>query len=62
MTRKDYELLAESIRLTRNKADWQGQTIDESTLSAVANTMAQLLEYENPRFDRGRFLAACGVN
>jgi hypothetical protein len=61
MTRKDYELLAEAIRLTRNKADFQGFTVEESTLSAVANSMAQLLEYENPRFDRKRFLEACGV-
>jgi hypothetical protein len=62
MTRKDYELLAESIRLTRNKAEWQGQAIDESTLLAVSISMAQLLEYDNPRFDRHRFLIACGVH
>jgi len=24
--------------------------------------MAQLLEYDNPRFDRHRFLIACGVH
>ena len=62
MTRKDYELLAESIRLTRNKAEWQGKAIDETTLEAVTTSMAQLLEYENPRFNRELFLKACGVN
>jgi hypothetical protein len=61
MTRKDYELLAESIRLTRNKAEWQGNAIDETTLEAVTVSMAQLLEYENPRFNREMFLTVCGV-
>lgn len=61
MTRKDFELIAEAIRLTRSKADFQGFAVDESTLEAVSKTMAQLIEYSNPRFDRARFLTACGV-
>lgn len=61
MTRKDYELLAEAIRLTRSKAEWRGISLDQDTLTAAAESMAQLLEYDNPRFDRARFLTACGV-
>lgn len=62
MTRKDYELIAEGIRLTRTKADFQGKAGDEATLSEVARTLAQLLKYENVRFNEELFLKACGVN
>jgi len=61
MTRKDYELIAEGIRLTRAKADFQGKAGDEATLSEVARTLAQLLKYENVRFNEELFLKACGV-
>jgi len=61
MTRKDYVLIAEAICNTRTKADFQGKAGDEATIQEVARSMAQLLEYDNPRFDRNRFLVACGV-
>jgi len=61
MTRKDYVLIAEAICNTRTKAKWQDVALDENTLKATAQAMAQLLEYDNPRFDRDRFLTACGV-
>ena len=58
MTRKDYELLAEVIRTSRKV------TTGETALVSVehlANTLATELEIENPRFDRARFLSACGL-
>ena len=62
MTRKDYEIIAEGIRLTRSKADFQGTAGDEETIQQVARTLAQLLKFNNVRFDEDRFLVACGVN
>ena len=30
-------------------------------IRTVANTLAQALRHDNPRFDRDRFLTACGL-
>ena len=62
MTRKDYEIIAEAIRNTRAKADFQGKAGDEATIQEVARSLAQLLKFDNVRFDEERFLVACGVN
>jgi hypothetical protein len=57
MTRKDYELIARSIRVDRELLGDMGK--------AGADTIAVGLSYQlaamNPRFDRARFLEACGV-
>jgi hypothetical protein len=57
MTRKDYQLIAEVF------ADF-GQIIElEETIAAdLARNLANALQADNPRFDRHRFLVACGVN
>jgi hypothetical protein len=47
MTRKDYVLIAD--------------TLANLTLSLVAEELATALETDNPRFNRARFLDACGV-
>ncbi len=56
MTRKDYELIAAAVRrviiCTRAEAD----IIDEA-----AYELACALGADNPRFDRERFLFACGT-
>ena len=54
MTKKDFELIAEVI----GKA-WHGSA---DTRADIANAFADELESTNPRFDRARFLTACGVN
>jgi hypothetical protein len=57
MTRKDYELIARSIFVDRESLeDNQKQTAD-----FIARGLAEQLEAMNPRFDRARFLSACGV-
>ena len=61
MTRKDYEIIAQAIRNTRAKADFQGKAGDEATIQEVARSLAQLLKFDNVRFDEDRFLDACGV-
>jgi hypothetical protein len=61
MTRKDYVLIAEAAatarpnpRSDRGKDWYDGWHV---TVCALANALAN----DNPRFDRERFLKACGV-
>lgn len=53
MTRKDYKLIAEVIAVS-----WFGSA--DLKLDLV-NNLADKLEQDNPRFNRARFLTACGV-
>lgn len=55
MTKKDYELIAGVIRSI-------GVNGIESDRVDMAQAFARALEDTNPRFDRDRFLAACGVD
>ncbi len=62
MTRKDYVLIAEALKNAR--PDPHGTTIsrhryDGWHVSACA--LADALANDNPRFDRERFLKACGA-
>lgn len=72
MTRKDYVLLAEAIaQFTRDldaddlittsekgRAILSGERVAAQT---IAHRLADLFALDNPRFDRSRFLKACGV-
>jgi hypothetical protein len=55
MTRKDYELIAQTLR-------YADEIVDEIALEALAEVFANALVITNPAFDRARFLKACGVN
>jgi hypothetical protein len=59
MTRKDYELIARSIFVDRESLQEESQ---RQTADLIARGLAEQLEAMNPRFDRARFLSACGVN
>jgi hypothetical protein len=54
MTRKDYVIIAEVIATS-----WHDSA---ETKRTMAQNMADALQAENARFDRTRFLDACGVN
>lgn len=69
MTKKDYELIASAFK---KDVDFLNETIEKqvknrtfkdalSNVRTMANTMATVLEVDNPKFDRDRFLKACGV-
>ena len=62
MTRKDYVLIAEVIK-TQIEMSIKFEE-EESLVSAknIAYDLASKISQDNPRFDRGRFLVACGVN
>lgn len=54
MTRKHFEALAGALREVRARED-----ADKHTLELVSRALADVLAGTNPRFDRGRFVAAC---
>lgn len=66
MTRKDYQLIAASVHRSMqahgigNKSTREVAGGDKA-LRLVATDLAASLAHDNPRFDRARFLAACGV-
>ena len=59
MTRKDYVLIADT--LVNLMSDFNNCGDDSVSLSLVAEELADTLAKDNPRFDRARFLTACGV-
>lgn len=57
MTRKDYILLAEAI--SDSGSNLGHDTWDEAR-KEIARFIADALASDNPRFNRARFMAACG--
>ena len=53
MTRKDYVMLANVIKAQRKPHN------DTETINEIALSLADVLEEDNPNFDRVRFLWAC---
>ncbi len=63
MSRKDYELIARAIYgslIQSGKLDAQDCYIEQYKMTT--KRVAEALEYTNPRFDKGKFFAACGVS
>lgn len=61
MTKKDYETLAGAIRTVRNYG-WIPNSPDAlAVLSIAAKRICTACENDNDRFDRRRFLRACGI-
>lgn len=68
MTRRDFELIANALKAAKPTAHPEGTEAAEiATLAEnvawrnVALSFADHLSATNPRFDRERFLRACGV-
>ena len=59
MTRKDYVAIAQILKDAN--VVWRGETNVETCLMNVCKNFALVLSSDNPRFDRARFLQACGV-
>jgi len=60
MTRKDYELIAGTLKALHD--DFSNCGSDEVSLSLVAQELASALAGTNPLFNREKFLKACGIN
>jgi hypothetical protein len=52
MTRKHFKALAETLL----------KISDLTTRKTVANEAAEMFQKENPRFNKAKFMAACGLN
>jgi len=63
MTRKDFNLIAETIRLLPSfdlpPLDTWGSHADAVRFDVVVNRFADALRQTNPRFDASRFVNAC---
>lgn len=55
MTKKDYIAIAESAKLIRNI-----QTDPENKLDLFLDDLCRKLLVDNPRFNREKFIKACG--
>lgn len=53
MSRKDFEMIARVVRYFRSR---------NLVVPGLGEAFADELEKTNPRFDRQRFLKACGVD
>lgn len=61
MTRKDYEVIAAAMHRTGMAVNIGPKKSAEYALRLVALDIAATMANDNPRFDRARFLNACGV-
>lgn len=59
MTKKDYKLIALAVRIPRPVVVTTTSERDNHIITDVARSLANELAYENPKFDRTKFLAAC---
>jgi len=63
MTKKDFELIAESLRESFNdlkQFDLRDEVVHEA-FEHIVNNLALALSVTNPKFDQARFIKACGV-
>jgi len=58
MTKKHYEAIAEVINDVIRPYD---ERAVQNLVYDVTNDLADYFESDNPRFDRDRFLTACGI-
>jgi hypothetical protein len=61
MTKKDYELIAKAIETSGSMYFNQNEAEKVSAMIEFAYSIATSLKEDNPRFDRVRFLEACGI-
>lgn len=57
-SRKDYEKVAEAIRV--EVVQWPEKGTHWHIAYAIASELAQVFAQDNPRFNRSLFMVACG--
>ncbi len=63
MTKKDFEAIAAALRDGRDAlSDLPNQAAIQRIHAASCATIASNLKLQNARFNRAKFLAACGVS
>lgn len=61
MTRKDYVAIAAAIHRTGMAATIGPKKSAQDAIRLAAIDIAATMANDNPRFDRARFLKACGI-
>ena len=61
MTRKDYVKIADVLASHMQISDHFHSETYAEVVEFIAKDLAHMLKYYNPRFNRDKFLAACGV-
>lgn len=62
LSKKDYELIAGALKHAYEAFDGRESEIESALgVEVAAINIARALSNDNPRFDKARFLAACGV-
>lgn len=63
MTKKDYVLIADTIKTTKEAlADKKNVSVIYATLESLTNALSARLIVDNKRFDDDRFITACGFS
>ncbi len=62
LTKKYYEMIAAEIRAAMPSGNHARDIGGYLALERLARYLASTFESQNPKFDRARFLAACGVS
>ena len=60
MTKRDFELIAQALRIAAHEARQNGASPSDG-VQIAAEAIAVRLSDDNPRFLPARFLAACGI-
>lgn len=64
MTKKDYELIAKALRsgfMTQPPSPMSSEVDIYDNYRIIVDHMTKALERTNPRFNRDKFMDACGV-
>ena len=62
MTKKDFEFIADKIRVHVETAHERKDAEAVHTLHNLADDLAGWLKIKNPKFSRNKFMRACGLN
>ena len=60
MTKRHFEKLAKIIKEAKELIDEQGNSECDFALDVMTNKITEFCKEMNPRFDKKRFLKACG--
>ena len=58
MSRKHFEAVAATIACQARRCETPGET---AAVANIARDLAFVFKSDNPRFDKARFLTACGI-
>lgn len=61
MTKKDYEMIAKAIKTVVEQLKAENDYGTEYVAEEIAASLSTAFAEENPRFNIGKFMSACGL-